>query len=358
MSFLRGMRQGGAVAREISSGNQVRVDQWGATSRTCSPSSLSLHTMRVGSLGEMHTCVRPEASCVPVHLCRVGPRSGKSTAGSGRTRGKQTGPPELSQIDSRSAGSSRNGVATLRGIWAVVRSRRLHDWASLGCEQCAVTWTACDSRGGDGGRAVTCGVIIYLPTGWCTRQPQCCPCGLARACPTAVAGTAVRLNALPTALGSWCAKAVGALSRARRRWVLRHLHRTPWVSNGTGQRCVGRNTVLAALGKMGSGREWGSRASHFSDWGLAPGAAVDGAWPQPEGHGRNGFLKKTRLSVICSCRICYFSWSAQGIRCWEGLRWLHRDANQEQTRDEKLVEINTLLIHSASKQKSNQWMHL
>ncbi len=41
-SFLRGMRQGGAVAREMSSGNQVRVGQCGATSRTCSSSSLSL----------------------------------------------------------------------------------------------------------------------------------------------------------------------------------------------------------------------------------------------------------------------------------------------------------------------------
>ncbi len=89
-SFLRGMRQGGAVAREISSGNQVRVGQWGATSRTCSLSSLSLHSV-TGSLGETHTCVRPEASCVPVRLCRGGPRSGRSTAGSGRTRGRQTG---------------------------------------------------------------------------------------------------------------------------------------------------------------------------------------------------------------------------------------------------------------------------
>ncbi len=44
-SFLRGMRQGGAVAREMSSGNQVRVGQWGATSRTCSSSSLSLHSV-------------------------------------------------------------------------------------------------------------------------------------------------------------------------------------------------------------------------------------------------------------------------------------------------------------------------
>ncbi len=44
-SFLRGMRQGGTVAREMSSGNQVRVGQWGATSRICSSSSLSLHSV-------------------------------------------------------------------------------------------------------------------------------------------------------------------------------------------------------------------------------------------------------------------------------------------------------------------------
>ncbi len=44
-SFLRGMRQGGAFAREMSSGNQVRVGQWGATSKTCSSSSLSLHSV-------------------------------------------------------------------------------------------------------------------------------------------------------------------------------------------------------------------------------------------------------------------------------------------------------------------------
>ncbi len=112
----------------------------------------------VGSLGETYTCVRPEASCVPVRLCRGGPRSGRSTAGSGRTRGRQIGLPELPRIDSRSAGSSRDGVATLRGTWAVVRAHQPHDWAAPGCEQHAVTWTACDSRGGDGGRAVTCGV--------------------------------------------------------------------------------------------------------------------------------------------------------------------------------------------------------
>ncbi len=57
---------------------------------------------------------------------------------------------------------------------------------------------------------------------------------------------------------------------------------------------------------------------------------------QPRGHGRNSILKKTRSSVICSFRICSFSWSAQGNRWWKGLRWLHRDANQEQIKDERL----------------------
>ncbi len=58
--------------------------------------------------------------------------------------------------------------------------------------------------------------------------------------------------------------------------------------------------------------------------------------PQPEGHGRNGILKKTRSSVICSFRICSLSWSAQGNRWWEGLRWSHRYANREQNKDERL----------------------
>ncbi len=117
-SFLRGMSQGGAVAREMSSGNQVRVGQWGATSRTCSSSSLSLHSVCASRLtgGKRTLSVRPEASCVPVRQCRGGPRSGRSTAGSGRTRRRQTGLPELPRIDSRSAGSSRDGVATLRGM--------------------------------------------------------------------------------------------------------------------------------------------------------------------------------------------------------------------------------------------------
>ncbi len=53
-------------------------------------------------------------------------------------------------------------------------------------------------------------------------------------------------------------------------------------------------------------------------------------------HGRNGILKKTQSPVICSFRICSLSWSAQGNRWWEGLRWSHRYANQEQNIDERL----------------------
>ncbi len=96
------MRQGWAVVRKISSGNQVRVGHYGATSRTCSSSSLTLLSVRAGSLGETHTYVKPEASCVPVCQCL----HNTNTADSGRTRGKQTSLPELSRINSRSAESS------------------------------------------------------------------------------------------------------------------------------------------------------------------------------------------------------------------------------------------------------------
>ncbi len=169
----KGGPSSGECAREVlSRGKWVRETRsgWANGAQPAGPAPrppwACTVSVRVGSLGETHTCVRPEASCVPVRLCRGGPRSGRSTAGSGRTRGRQTGLPELPRIDSRSAGSSRDGVATLRGTWAVVRARRPHDWAAPGCEQHAVTWTACDSRGGDGGRAVTCGVIVYPPAGW------------------------------------------------------------------------------------------------------------------------------------------------------------------------------------------------
>ncbi len=72
--------------------------------------------------------------------CQGSPQSRKNTAGSGRTRGKQTGLSELPQIDSRSAGSSQDEVVILRGTWAVVRVHRPHDWASqLRCTATALS---------------------------------------------------------------------------------------------------------------------------------------------------------------------------------------------------------------------------
>ncbi len=80
-------------AREVLSwGKLVRETRsgWAKAARPAGPAPRPPWACTC-SLWEMHTCVRPEASCVPVRPCRGGPRSGKNTAGSGRTRGKQTG---------------------------------------------------------------------------------------------------------------------------------------------------------------------------------------------------------------------------------------------------------------------------
>ncbi len=71
-------------------------------------------------------------------------------------------------------------------MWAVVRAHRLNDWSPPEYGQHATIWAACYSREGDGGWAVTCGVVVDLPTGLCTRQPQCCPYGPIHTCLTAV----------------------------------------------------------------------------------------------------------------------------------------------------------------------------
>ncbi len=61
----------------------------------------------------------------------------------------------------------------------------------------------------------------------------------------------------------------------RRRCVLRHPHRTPWVPNGTGQRCVGRNVIprtilswLLAKWDVGESEEAGprERLSAYRPW--------------------------------------------------------------------------------------------
>ncbi len=136
--WCRAPEKGGPSSEEwprdgLSRGEWVRETRsgWARTARPAGPAPRPpwpcTVSVRAGSLGEMHTYIEPEASCVPVRPCRGGPRSRRNTAGSGRTRGKQTGLPELLRIDSRSAGSSRDGVAILRGKWAVVRAHRPHD---------------------------------------------------------------------------------------------------------------------------------------------------------------------------------------------------------------------------------------
>ncbi len=104
----------------LSRGEWVRETRsgWARTARPAGPAPRPpwpcTVSVRAGSLGELHTCIEPEASCASASVPR-GPSVRENTAGSGRTRGKQTGLPELPRIDSRSAGSSRDGVAILRG---------------------------------------------------------------------------------------------------------------------------------------------------------------------------------------------------------------------------------------------------
>ncbi len=63
-SFLRGMREGNDFGKPGPGGPMDLQDLLLV---------LPELAVRVGSLGETHTYVRPEASCVPVRLCRGGP---------------------------------------------------------------------------------------------------------------------------------------------------------------------------------------------------------------------------------------------------------------------------------------------
>ncbi len=126
----------------------------------------------------------------------------------------------------------------------------------------------------------------------------------------------------------------GPWGRARRRGS----YSNPQISQSVSRRSSARAREISNCEL----RHWRQRSCPSS---------ADRKRPQPEGHGRNGILKKTRSSVICSFRICSLSWSAQGNRWWEGLHW-----TGNKTKMNGFVEISTLLIHSAPKQKSNEWM--
>ncbi len=108
----------------------------GVTGRTCSSSLLTLHSVCARRLtgGSANLRKTQGQLCASASMPR-GPRSGSHTTGRGRTHGRQPGLPELPRIDSRTAGSSWDGVAILQGTWAVVRAHRLYDWGPPGCGQ-------------------------------------------------------------------------------------------------------------------------------------------------------------------------------------------------------------------------------
>ncbi len=126
-----------------------------------------------------------------------------------------------------------DGVATLPEAQAVVRARRLHDWARQGCEWLEATSDASDSRGGDGGRVATCGGSVDHPGGWCTQRSQYCPYGSVHACHVAALWGGPAQDVPLATRGSWCANAVEVPStdptlHARCTWPPSPWQRHPW----------------------------------------------------------------------------------------------------------------------------------
>ncbi len=107
------------VLREMSSGNQVRVGQWGATSRTCSSSSLSLHSVCASRLtgGNAYLHKARGQLCASASVPRgpsVREKYSWQWEDSGEANRSTWASPNwlISQI----ARSSRDGVATLWGM--------------------------------------------------------------------------------------------------------------------------------------------------------------------------------------------------------------------------------------------------
>ncbi len=161
----------------------------------------------VGSLRVAHICADPGASYVPVHLCRVLPRLGSRTTGSGWFLEMQTGPPEQLQTVSKSAEPPGDGVSTpLEVLLETVR--RLPDWTLPWCGWHKGTSDASDSRGGSG-RVAACDLSVNRLAGWYTQQSQCCPYGPGHPCPEGALWGSLRQGVLPATRGNLYANAVG-----------------------------------------------------------------------------------------------------------------------------------------------------
>ncbi len=169
-------------------------------------------SVREGSLGEMHICEGPAASCVPVRPCRVFLRSGSRTTGNATSLGTRTGLPVrvqnvANQLDRLGMESPFSGE---RSSWQLVG---LSGWASPEYEWREATSDASDSRGGGGGRVATCDGSVDHLVGWCTQRSQCCPYGPVRARLVSVSWDGSRPGVLLATLGSWYASAVGDPSK-------------------------------------------------------------------------------------------------------------------------------------------------
>ncbi len=215
-SFLRGMRQGGAVARRMSLGNQVWVGQNGATSSTCSSSSLTLHSVCASRL---------TGGNAYLHRARGQLCASASVPRGPSVREKYCWQWEDSREANRSTWASPNRLQISR----IVSGWSRHSPGKVSCRESASAarlsspgmWTArsdlsrvwlqrrrwrasCDMRRV---RIPPIRLIYDTAAVLSVRTNTCLP--------NSSGGTAARPDALPTALGSWRAKAVEAPSRAR-----------------------------------------------------------------------------------------------------------------------------------------------
>ncbi len=180
-SFLRGMHQGGAVTREMSSGNQVWVGQYGTTSRTCSLSSLSLHRVCASRLTGGNAYLRKAWGqlCASASVSRgpsVREKYSWQWEDSWEANRSTWASPNQLQISRIVSGWSRHSPLNVscRGSASAARWSFPGMWTARSDLRCV--WLQRRRWG------VSCDMRRILPACWCTRQPQCCPCKLTHAC--------------------------------------------------------------------------------------------------------------------------------------------------------------------------------
>ncbi len=217
-SFLRGICQGGAVTRSISSGNQVRVGQYWRHEQDLllvTPWSYTVVCARRLTGGERILAKAPRPTvcqCICTECSSVSEKKNwqwevSRDANRSTWAGPETSPNQL--------GPSGDGVSTLRGA-QLVTARRLPGWAKPGMwmarSNLRCFWLQRRRVAGELRHAT--GAIDHL-VGWCTQRSQCCPCGPVRARLVDGSWGGSRPGVLSATLGNWCASAVGARPNPR-----------------------------------------------------------------------------------------------------------------------------------------------